>query len=163
MVETFYDGAAKLKPACDSKEHEAAREAARTAEREEHNRQWQAQRDAEAAASEGRRERLDTWLLEHPADPFTRQLAIYAFSIDGPSGDTLVEKYLAGEDEDAHDARDDALWDAVLAIPADELDAVFLGCLADTVLDEWRLSKTVLEAIDARTPRPAKKGRKGAS
>lgn len=162
-VEVPYDAKSKVKlsPGCNSKEHADARRALQEAEWRQQREAQTAERATEAKATQGRAERLGAWLVEHPRDLFSRRLLIYGLVDADARRSSLVETYLAGDDEETHDDRDDATWDAICAIPEDDLTTVLARALAETVLDNWRLSKTVREAIDERAPAPEPKPAKG--
>jgi ParB family chromosome partitioning protein len=144
-----------VEPACNSAEHKATRAKARDDVWKEQNRQREAERNAQEAASEHQSVALAEWLVEHPRDLFSRRLLIYGLVDDDRSdGEDLIKQYLAGEDEEATDDRDDALWDAICAIPEGDLTKVLARSLTDSVLNAWHLSKTVREAIAERVPLP---------
>jgi ParB/RepB/Spo0J family partition protein len=156
-VNTFYNSESKVVPACVDADHKAARAKARDDAWKEQNRKREADRKAPEEASAHQAVALAEWLVEHPRDLFSRRLLIYGL-VDEDDED-LIKTYLAGEDEEATNDRDDALWDAICAIPEEDLTKVLARSLTDSVLNAWHLSQTVREAIASRVPPPAKVAR----
>jgi ParB family chromosome partitioning protein len=140
-LDISFQGKVELKPACNSKDHAAARKIAADS-------RWQAEREAAERQRARVVDAIEAILREDPPSPLARRLTIAALLADG-SDDDLATRYL-GEEASSRDLDEDA-WTLASAIPDDELATVEARLVATATTANYG-SAGALAAVVATMP-----------